>query len=334
MKKDRRDFIKVSALASVAAIANTSCAETEEIKSEILDESPKKIVKPIVVSTWIHGQAANTEAWKILSEKGSAFDAVEQGVRQCESDPENLTVGIGGLPDRDGRVSLDACIMNHESKCGAVAGLEEIENPISVARKVMEETPHVLLVGKGAQEFAVDQGFERKNLMTEESTKQWKEWLATSEYKPIINIENHDTIGMLALDEDGNLSGACTTSGMAYKMHGRVGDSPIIGAGLFVDNEVGAACASGVGEAVIRVAGSAMVVELMRNGKSPEEACKEVVDRIMKKHENVEGLQVGFIALNKNGEYGCHSVYQGFNIAVKTADSDAMHDAKYEKTWG
>lgn len=336
MKKDRRNFIKLGTVATVAAIANVSCTEVDEVKNELeagTSNQPNPI-KPIVVSTWIHGQAANAEAWTILSNKGTALDAVEKGVRQTESDPENLTVGIGGLPDRDGNVTLDACIMDHKSNCGAVACIEEIENPISVARKVMEETPHVMLVGKGAQEFAVEQGFELKNLMTEESTKQYKEWLETSQYKPIINIENHDTIGMLAIDEAGNLSGACTTSGMSYKLHGRVGDSPIIGAGLFVDNEVGAACASGVGEAVIRVAGSAMVVELMRHGKTPQEACKEVVDRIMKKHENVEGLQVGFIALNKNGEYGCHSVYQGFNIAVKTNDKDEMVDAAYEKTWG
>jgi N4-(beta-N-acetylglucosaminyl)-L-asparaginase len=332
MKKNRREFIKVSAIGGAALLLNSSCTESEELKDELAAE---EIIqnKPIVVSTWEHGLAANEAAWEILSKKGKALDAVEAGVRVSESDPENLTVGIGGLPDRDGKVTLDACIMDHKSQCGAVACLEEIENPISVARKVMEDTPHVMLVGKGAQEFAVSKGFEKKNLLTTESTKQWKEWLEKSEYEPIINIENHDTIGMLALDEDGNLAGACTTSGMAYKLHGRVGDSPIIGAGLFVDNEVGAACATGVGEAVIRVAGSAMVVELMRNGKSPSEACKEVVNRIISKHENVDGLQVGFLALNKNGEHGSHSVYQGFNVAVAASKTNELVDASFYKEW-
>ncbi|OIQ24343.1 MAG: glycosylasparaginase [Crocinitomix sp. MedPE-SWsnd] len=332
MKKNRREFIKVSAIGGAALLLNSSCTESEELKDELAAE---EIIqnKPIVVSTWEHGLAANEAAWEILSKKGKALDAVEAGVRVSESDPENLTVGIGGLPDRDGKVTLDACIMDHTSQCGAVACLEEIENPISVARKVMEDTPHVMLVGKGAQEFAVSKGFEKKNLLTTESTKQWKEWLEKSEYEPIINIENHDTIGMLALDEDGNLAGACTTSGMAYKLHGRVGDSPIIGAGLFVDNEVGAACATGVGEAVIRVAGSAMVVELMRNGKSPSEACKEVVNRIISKHENVDGLQVGFLALNKNGEHGSHSVYQGFNVAVAASETNELVDASFDKEW-
>jgi N4-(beta-N-acetylglucosaminyl)-L-asparaginase len=190
------------------------------------------------------------------------------------------------------------------------------------------------LVGKGAQEFALEKGFKLTNLLTDASIKEWKNWLETSQYKPIVNIENHDTIGMLAIDAAGNLSGACTTSGMSYKLHGRVGDSPIIGAGLFLDNEVGAACASGVGEAVIRVAGSAMVVELMRHGKTPQEACEDVVARIIKIHPDAEGLQVGFIALNKNGEYGCHSVYQGFNIAIKTDKQEEMVDASYIKTWG
>lgn len=329
--KNRREFIKIGALGGVALVAGTSCQESEELKSEILDNKPE--IKPLVISTWYHGLAANKAAWEILEKKGSALDAVEAGVRVTESDPENTSVGLGGLPDRDGLVTLDACIMNEKSQCGAVAFLQDIENPISVARKVMEETEHVMLVGEGAQEFALQSGFNKTNLLTEKSKKMWQEWLKESKYETIINRENHDTIGMLAIDEEGNLSGACTTSGMAYKMHGRVGDSPIIGAGLFVDNEIGAACATGVGEAVIRVAGSAMVVELMRNGKSPQEACKEVVNRIISKHKNLEGLQVGFIALNKSGEYGCHSVYEGFNAALKTNKQDEMVDATFEKKW-
>jgi len=261
------------------------------------------------------------------------LDAVEQGVKVTESDPENMSVGLGGLPDRDGNVTLDACIMNHKSECGAVAFLKHIENPISVARKVMEDTPHVMLAGEGALEFALEKGFKKTNLLTEKAKEAWENWLKESEYQPVINSENHDTIGMLAIDEEGNLSGACTTSGMAYKLHGRVGDSPIIGAGLFVDNEIGAACATGVGEAVIRTAGSAIVVELMRHGKTPQEACEEAVARIMQKHDNLENMQVGFIALDKNGNVGCHSVYAGFNIALRDNDNEKMVDATYEKEW-
>src|SRR5699024_6667253 len=191
------------------------------------------------------------------------------------SDPDERSVGYGGRPDRDGKVTLDACIMDENANIGSVAALEHIKHPISVARAVMEKTPHVMLVGEGALEFALANGFKKENLLTEKSKKEWEEWLKTSEYKPVVNIENHDTIGMLALDASGNLSGACTTSGMAYKMHGRVGDSPIIGAGLFVDNEVGAATSTGDGEEVIRTVGSHLVVELMRQGNSPQEACEE-----------------------------------------------------------
>lgn len=331
--KNRREFLKIGAVGSLGLLASSSCKAEEQETKDTSDNSGGSINKPVVVSTWNHGIEANAAAWKILEENGTALDAVEQGVRVTESDPENMSVGLGGLPDRDGNVTLDACIMDHQNQCGAVAFLQHIENPISVARKVMEDTPHVMLAGQGALEFALEKGFKKTNLLTEKAKKAWEEWLVESEYKPVINRENHDTIGLLALDSAGNLSGACTTSGMAYKLHGRVGDSPIIGAGLFVDNEVGAACATGVGEAVIRIAGSAIVVELMRQGKTPAEACKEAVERIKTKHKNLENLQVGFVALNKKGEYGCHSVYAGFNIAVRDEKINEMVDAKYELEW-
>ncbi|MBD3635906.1 MAG: N(4)-(beta-N-acetylglucosaminyl)-L-asparaginase [Crocinitomicaceae bacterium] len=331
--KDRREFIKIGALGTVGLLTNTACAQndSEDNTTGVLED--KGTTKPIVVSTWNHGEAANKAAWEILEKNGTALDAVEAGVRVTESDPENMTVGLGGLPDRDGNVTLDACIMDHQSRCGSVAFLQHIENPISVARKVMEDTPHVMLAGQGALEFALQSGFKKTDLLTEKAKDAWQKWLKKADYKPVINRENHDTIGMLALDAEGNLSGACTTSGLAYKMHGRVGDSPIIGAGLFVDNEVGAACATGVGEAVIRVAGSAMIVELMRQGKSPEEACKEMVKRILAKHPSEKDMQVGFIALNKNGEFGCYSIYEGFNIALNDNKRNKMIDASYEKKW-
>jgi N4-(beta-N-acetylglucosaminyl)-L-asparaginase len=275
---------------------------------------------------------------------GSALDAVEKGINVIEEDAENLTVGIGGLPDREGHVTLDACIMDQEANCGSVMGLEHIVNVISVARKVMEKTPHVILVGDGALRFAQEQGFRKTNLLTPQSEKLWREWLKTSRYQPKMNIENepirkdpmpggrdnHDTIGLIAMDAKGNICGGCSTSGMAYKMRGRVGDSPVIGAGLFVDNEVGAATATGVGEEVIRCVGSHLVVELMRSGLSPEEACREAVMRIVKKSPSrSKEIQVGFLALNRKGEYGAFALQKGFSYAVRTADRDIVVPGKF-----
>ena len=264
MKTTRRNFIKLGAAVASLPLASTFAQSNA-------------IVKPIVISTWNFGMQANEEAWKILAANGRALDAVEAGARVPEGDPKETSVGLGGLPDRDGHVTLDACIMDENGNIGSVAGLEHIVHPVSVARKVMEKTPHVMLVGEGALQFALANGFKKEKLLTKESEQAWKNWLKEGKYKPIANIENHDTIGILALDSNGNLSGACTTSGMAYKMHGRVGDSPIIGAGLYVDNEVGAATSTGVGEEVIRIVGCHLVVELMRQGNSPEQACKLAV---------------------------------------------------------
>lgn len=330
--KNRRDFLKTTALGGAAVITG-SLFKSGENQKKANSISKPILNSPLVISTWNHGLAANGPAWEILSHGGSALDAVEAGVRLIESDPENSSVGIGGAPDREGNVSLDACIMDHKGNCGAVAALEGIENPISVARKVMEETPHVMLVGKGALEFAKSQGFEEKNLLTAKSKLKWEKWLKTSKYQPIINIENHDTIGMLALDSKGNLSGSCTTSGLAYKLRGRVGDSPIIGAGLFVDNEVGAACATGLGEAIIRIAGSSIVVELMRHGYSPKDACKEAVQRIIKIHGKDAGFQVGFLALNKAGEYGGYSLFSQFDFAITHKSKNELVFTEYVKEW-
>ncbi len=327
--KSRRKFIKLTTLGGVAVFLN-SCSSSDKKEISIIS-SKKPMNKPLVISTWAHGMDANASAWKILKNGGAALDASENGVKVTESDPNNSSVGLGGRPDRDGFVTLDACIMNHKNECGSVAFLQDFENPISVARKVMEETEHVMLVGEGAKQFALEQGFEKVNLLTEKSKKDWENWKEKSKYKPVINIENHDTIGLLTIDEKGNLAGACTTSGMAYKLHGRVGDSPIIGAGLFVDNEIGAACATGLGEAVIRIAGSAIVVELMRNGLSPTDACKVAVERIVKKHDTIDTMQVGFIALNKNGEFGGYSLRPGFNYAVRNKNINDLIPANFYK---
>jgi L-asparaginase/N4-(beta-N-acetylglucosaminyl)-L-asparaginase len=274
--------------------------------------------KPVVVSTWKFGLQANEAAWKVLSKGGRALDAVEQGVRVTEADPGNGSVGIGGTPDENGRVTLDACIMDEKGDCGSVAFLQNILHPISVARKVMEETRHVMLVGQGAEEFAYEMGFKKTDLLTPKAKARWEKWRAENAKgkKQEINAENHDTIGMLALDQDGNLSGACTTSGAGFKRHGRVGDSPIIGAGMFVDNEIGGAVATGWGEAVIRIAGSHLVVELMRQGHSPEEACRLAVERLISKNPDWKEIQVGFLALNKKGESGAYCIQPGFQYAA------------------
>jgi N4-(beta-N-acetylglucosaminyl)-L-asparaginase len=299
----------------------------------VLSAFPKKmyaneVSTHIVLSTWNFGLKANEVAWDVLSKNGKAIDAVENGVKLVEADPNERSVGYGGRPDRDGFVTLDACIMDHDQNIGSVACLQHIMHPISVARAVMEKTPHVMLVGEGALQFALKQGFKKENLLTPASEKEWKEWLKTSNYKPIVNIENHDTIGMIALDMHGNLSGACTTSGMAFKMHGRVGDSPIIGAGLFVDNEIGAATATGHGEEIIRVAGCHLVVELMRQGRTPEEACREAVERVFKKQQKrASEIQVGFIALNRAGQYGSYCLQKGFSYAVHNNSGNRLIEA-------
>ena len=322
--KSRRNFIKIGALTTVGIALNPY-----KSMANVVHPNSTSVKKPVVISTWTHGVEANKVSWEILKKGGSALDAVEMGVRVVESDATNGSVGLGGRPDREGIVTLDACIMDHNHQCGAVAFLQDIENPISVARKVMEDTPHVFLAGKGAFDFAIIKGFKKVNLLTPNSEKAYKEWLEKSKYQPVINIENHDTISSLAIDKDGNLSGACTTSGLAYKMHGRVGDSPIIGAGLFVDNEVGAAAATGVGEEVIKIAGSSIIVELMRQGITPTEACKEAVRRIIRNNKSVANFQVGFIALNKNGETGAWCVNKGFNYAFQDSDKSQLIDASF-----
>ena len=314
----RRTFLRKISLGATFLGSSTQMAKA--LGSFSKNAAP---TKPVVISTWNHGIAANEAAWTVLSKGGRALDAVETGVRVTEADPAGSSVGIGGYPDRDGKVTLDACIMDENGECGSVAFLEHIKHPVSVARMVMEKTPHVMLAGEGALHFALANGFPKENLLTPEAEKAWKEWLKEAKYKPIINIENHDTIGMVALDATGNLSGACTTSGLAFKMHGRVGDSPIIGAGLYVDNEVGAATATGMGEAVIKVVGAHLIVELMRQGNSPQQACEVAIKRISKQ-KNSKDIQIGFLALGKNGEVGAYSLHPGFNYAIHDEKGNKM----------
>lgn len=322
---NRRKFIKRSALTASGVIAGTTLLQNQALASP--PDGPGFYKDKLVISTWKHGLEANAAAMEVLSGGGRALDAVETGVKVTEADPENMSVGIGGYPDREGKITLDASIIDEKGNCGSVAFLEHIVHPISVARLVMEKTPHVMLVGEGALQFALENGFEKQDLSTPASIKAWKDWLIKSEYTPIPNIENHDTIGMIAIDESGNLSGACTTSGMGFKMRGRVGDSPIIGAGLFVDNEVGGATATGTGELVIRTVGSFLVVELMRNGYSPQAACEEAVNRIVKSDVDLTNQQVGYIAVNKKGETGAYCVRPGFNYALHKNGGNKLIDS-------
>lgn len=314
----RRNFIKNASLSTAAlAIGHSvlSCKEASQETDQAKAISNKSITSiPLVIATW-DVKEATAKAWEVIQNGGSALDAVEQGCMVEEANEKDQTVGKGGLPDRDGNVTLDACVMDKNGNCGSVVFLQNITHAVSVARKVMEETPHVMLAGEGAQQFAISQGFKPEDLLTEASKKAWENWKTTSEYKPIINIENHDTIGMLAIDKNGDISGACTTSGLAYKMGGRVGDSPIIGSGLFVDNEIGGCVATGLGEEVVKTVGSFLVVELMRQGKSPQQACEEAISRIVNKpNSDYTNFQVGYIAVNKQGETGSYAIHQYFSM--------------------
>lgn len=312
----RRNFIKNASITGVGLTISASilnCNEGNPQKNDKASTIPTNAL-PLVIATW-DVKESTQKAWEIIQDGGSALDAVEQGCMVEEANEKGQSVGKGGLPDRDGNVTLDACIMDKNGNCGAVVYLQNITHAVSVARKVMEETPHVMLAGNGAQQFAIAQGFEPENLLTEASKKAWENWKINSEYKPIINIENHDTIGMLAVDQNGDISGACTTSGLAYKMAGRVGDSPIIGSGLFVDNEIGGCVATGLGEEVIKTVGSFLVVELMRQGKTPQQACEEAISRIVNKpNSDYKNFQVGYIAVNKKGETGSYAIHQYFSM--------------------
>ncbi|WP_301924227.1 N(4)-(beta-N-acetylglucosaminyl)-L-asparaginase [Ferruginibacter sp.] len=334
----RRKFLQSSIIGSAAVLTGEKLLAAKPATAAAV------LNNPIVISTWDFGKAANAGAWEILQKGGRALDAVEAGVRIPEADESNQSIGYGGLPDRDGKVTLDACIMDEFYNCGSVMALENIMHPISVARMVMEKTPHIILAGDGALQFALANGFKKENLLTAKSEHDWKEWLKTAKYEPVKNIENqlydktkdpmpggiknHDTIGMLAMDAAGNFGGACTTSGMAYKIHGRVGDSPVIGAGLYVDNEVGGATATGVGEEVIRIVGAHLIVELMRQGLSPEAACKEGVERIIKRNpKKAKEVQVGFLAMNKKGEFGAYCLQKGFTYAVRSNKEEKIYTA-------
>ena len=322
----RKEFILKSALAAGAGmIAFGNKGFSHPIPS--MKKKPDTGTFPLVIATWNNLEATEA-AWKSMQANGTAVDGLEAGVMVPEGDPNNDSVGYGGLPDRDGHVTLDACIMDKNGNAGSVTFLEHIKHPIAVARKVMEKTPHVMLSGEGALKFALDNGFQKENLLTEKSRKAWEEWKKTSKYEPVINFENHDTIGMLALDKNNDVAGACTTSGLAYKMHGRVGDSPILGAGMYCDNEVGGACATGLGELVMKTLGSFLVVELMRQGLTPQKACEEAIGRIVKRYD-FKKYQVGYLAVNKKGEVGAYAIQKGFTYSLYVGNENKIFESDY-----
>jgi N4-(beta-N-acetylglucosaminyl)-L-asparaginase len=342
MSNDRRRFLQLGLAGAASALVP---AFTRSAGMAL----PPAGVGPIVLSTWSHGLPANHKAMEVLQGGGSVLDAVEQGVMVVESDLDNRSVGLGGLPDRDGKVTLDACIQDHDGRAGAVAFIQHFEHPISIARAIMERTPHVMLVGSGAERWALENGFKRRKVEIPEVRRAWKEWLTTSEYKPVVNseeqggrskrpgprggIDQHDTIAMIAMDSAGRLAGSCTTSGLAWKIHGRVGDSPIIGAGLFVDSEIGAACATGVGELVLRAVGSHAIVERMRQGMDPSNACRDVILQILRKEPGIDASQIGFLAIRRDGAYGGWGSYSGFNYALSTQAGTRLIDTGSERSW-
>lgn len=311
----RRDFIKTSAIGLAAPSAVFGGTKMSTNKND-----------PIILSTWSHGLPANDAGLEVFQKGGNAMDAAEAGARIPEADPKSTSVGFGGLPDEQGNVTLDACVMDSTGNAGSVAFIQNIKHPVSVARKVMEETKHVMLVGEGARQFAVSQGFEEMDLLTEGSKKEWEKWKKKRrEMRP---HETHDTISVLAQDNNGDLAGACTTSGWAYKMHGRVGDSPIIGAGLYVDNEVGCAGGTGLGEEVIKTAGSFLVVEFMRQGYDPTAACEEALKRVIKRHNGNPDFQIAYIAIRKDGMIGSACIKWNFEYALARGGANTLHEVK------
>ncbi len=311
----RRDFLKTSA---IGITAPSILMSDDEIKPNMND--------PLILSTWEHGLPANDVAWKVLQNGGSAMDAAEAGAKVPEADPTSTSVGFGGLPDEQGNVTLDACVMDSDGNAGSVAFLQNIKHPVSVARKVMEETKHVMLVGEGARQFAVSHGFEEIDLLTDKSKMAWEKW--KKKRREMMPHETHDTISVLVQDKNGDLAGTCTTSGWAYKMHGRVGDSPIIGAGLFVDNEIGCAAATGLGEEVIKTTGSFLVVELMRQGYDPTAACEEALNRVIKKHNGNLDFQIAYIAIRKDGNIGSACIKDGFEYALLQKGKNNLYKIK------
>jgi len=285
-----------------------------------MQENPRKTNRPLIITSKTNPyvrEEITTTAWKVLQDGGSPLDAAEKGTNVSELDPRDPTVGYGGDPNEEGFLQLDACVMSgpDNNDAGAVAALEHIKTPCSVARLVMERSDHLMLAGAGALKFAKLHGFKEEDLLTEEARQHWVAWKENrsgqSYYLPPRNKfkpEGGGTINVLVLDQNGDMAGVTSTVGHHFKIVGRVGDSPIIGAGLYVDNEIGAAGATGHGEESIKICASFLTVEKMREGMSPLEACEYVCQRIVDRHYGVPLFNIKMVALNKNGDYGCCSV--------------------------
>jgi len=318
VKQTRRQLLNTGSIIGTDAIV---------VKSYQKIRGTKNANGPLCISTWSHGYKASEVAIKTMNNGKSSLDAVELGINRAENDPNITSVGYGGYPDAEGNVTLDASIMDWNGNAGAVAFLKEIKNPISVARLVMERTPNVIFAGEGALHFALRNGFKKQNLLTKNAEKVWQHWKIEKEME-LQNKENHDTIGLLAIDVKGNMSGGVSTSGRAFFIYGRVGDSPIIGAGLFVDNEIGGACSTGFGEVAMKSVGSFLIVEKMREGYSPQKACEYTIKRINKKHY-YEDAQICFLAMNKKGDFGAYSLKKGFEFAVANAQKTKLLQSNY-----
>lgn len=307
----RRSLLKLFPAYIVAPAIIVSTAKVAGCASAPISNAGKTVI----LSTW-NNQKANNLAAAAAKKGKNTIDSIVEGISHVESDIEDMSVGKGGRPDREGDVTLDSCIMDHEGNAGGVCFMKDIEHPIQVARDVMYHTPHVLLAGEGATNFALSRGYSKTNLLTEAGAKALEEWKVESKYQPIPNIEQHDTIGMIGI-HGGKIGGGCSTSGLAFKMQGRVGDSPIIGAGLFVDGEAGACTATGMGEIMMKNLSSFLVVEYMRSGDTPTEACRKAVKRVADKIKgSKKDQQMGLIALDKDGNIGGYSVLPGFVYAV------------------
>jgi N4-(beta-N-acetylglucosaminyl)-L-asparaginase len=304
MNMSRRKFVSRAALGLAAGAAAAQA-----------QSAPEKGETPLVVSTWPFGKASNDATMKILLDGGAILDAVERGIWVTEDAAPDGSVGLGGRPNAAGFVQLDSCIMfGPGHKAGSVAAIEGIRHPISAARRVMENTKHVMLAGEGARVFAIEQGLDSIPVDDREFYEKWRQKRSAQRSK---KPEGHDTLALLALGTDGTIAGGCTTSGMAGKLPGRVGDSPIIGSGLYVDNDIGAAGATGVGENVMRYCATFMIVEFMRQGLSPHEAIVKTIQRIVQS-EGRDDLHINFVALDKHGRYGAAGTDGGFKFSVTT----------------
>jgi len=301
---------------------------------------------PLMLATWTFGRAANAAGWShLVAQDGGALDAVEHACRHAEADPENMTVGFGGRPDAAGEVTLDAAVMCSPARCGSVAFVRRFIHPVTLARLVMERSPHVLLVGDGAERFARAHGQPEQDLLTPAARAAYDAWRAASPgapSAPAANIEeqradpggqdgtgSHDTIGVLALDAAGRLAGACSSSGLAFKHPGRVGDSPIVGHGLYVDPARGAAVATGHGERVMGVCGTFLAVERMGRGDSPRRAAEAVIRRVAEACDLADDDQIGLITLALSGVWSSAALRPGFSVAVRTGDRDEMTDPEF-----